>query len=249
MPHASREHALRVSNGTIGEIIASGLEDQIICKESEEFHQRFDPKTGTRSILGYQGSSNLIRQQLRAIFTRSSFLTWQDWKPEHSRVVLPQAPFDDSSWYGGQLKRSVFNELSHMNKAALDGDDSIDKLLFRDGNVYNFKTQAVTRVTIKDSMRRMCKVPLPGCLPSQAEALLDELWDCATAFFAICNSTRLNACLMEAGENDSDELDTARQLTLAAFQKCLLCKELEFTRVCAQQLAPKGAKEKTNCTN
>ena len=228
MSPSGREHQLRVSSGTIGEIVASGLEDQIVCKESEEVHQRFDPKTGTRSILGEKGSSNIVRRELRSLFSKKSFLSWKDWKQEHCRVTLTQAPFDDAGWYGGILKKSVMNELGTLNKKSLDSDETIDKLLFRDGQVFNFVTQTASRVTIQDAMRRMCKVPLPEPLSSKAEGLLDELWDYATAFFAICNARRSNACLMEAGEADDDELTTARQLTRTAYDACLGCEELEF---------------------
>ena len=213
------EHLLRVSSCIIGQIVACSLEDQICCKESEDSHQRFDPKTGVRSVLGNSGSTNIVRDQLQTLFGQTSFLGWKDWKKEHSRPKLPQAPFADASWIGSSLKKAVFNDLSSTHKTQLDGDHSIDKLLFRDGQVYDFATQKVTRVTIQDNLRRMCKVPLPPPLATGAAALLHELWDYATEFFQQCNAKRINADLMEPGEDDWEELTVARQMTMVAFRR------------------------------
>ncbi len=90
------------------------------------------------------------------IFAISNNPTWTD----SDGVRLVYSPtFDDISFFK-LIKQTVLDELA-QGARTLDGDHTMDWVLFRDGIVVRMLTGERRRVMVRDDMLRMCRNPAP----------------------------------------------------------------------------------------
>jgi hypothetical protein len=189
-----------------------------------------------RSILDKDASVKVIKVSTQRIFAISKNLTWRE--TDGVRLMYPP-PFDDISFFK-LIKQTVLDELA-QGARTLDGDHTMDWVLFRDGVVVHMLTGERRRVMVRDDMLRMCRNPAPSDDLVAHGSLMDELWSSAAAFWDCANTHRVDACLMEAGEEEAEEFAPLRARVMLAYDACMATPDsFELLKVLTEQLAPRG---------